>query len=639
MVTRKNKLLGVWRGLLYPLLFGMSFLVVVDIPEAQEDTEVAINSDFDYDAIDNIGILHRDDQPATSVPKLPKQKIETNYFDYTPDKLDYHSLASLSTLTTAAFEDQFTTESIVNSDGITPLFDQARPFLESFELYALPEVAEALINHYQQHPEFVWITNGIVNEKAFEAMDILSTADEFGLNPNHYEITLPKISTENLQERNILQNLIEFEMVLSSKVLTYVLDGTRGRINPNLISSYHDLPRHEVDLSHILTNISTADKSDFVGHYLESIHPNNRYFNYLVVELKNLRKLPEIEQIVIASDTLIKPGKIHVELPNVIAAIQLKASTQLLNKHKKTLDLYESSVIYTAPLIELVRDFQTEAELEVDGIVGKNTVQALHFESVTEKIEKVKFAMERLRWLPRNLGTKRVFINQAAFNVSYFEENIEKLNMRTVVGTKENQTNFFYDQIERVEYNPTWGVPKSIVVKEMAPSLIEDPTHLDDGNYEITSLDGQPLQVDMVDWHSVATKKSLVRIRQRPGSSNALGKLKILFPNTHAIYMHDTPEKKLFNRRIRAFSHGCIRLQDPRGMAAAVLNTNINHIDKQIARGLTTSEKVAGELPVYVTYFSAWPRENGEIGYYTDIYDRDDFLRTAEVKTNLARIQ
>ena len=121
----------------------MTFLVVVDLPMAQEDTEVAINSDFDYDVIDDIGLLHRDDQPTSPVPALSKQKVETRYFDYTPDKLDYHSLASLSTLTTAAIEDQFTSEFILNSDGTAPLFDQARPFLESFELYTLPEVAES----------------------------------------------------------------------------------------------------------------------------------------------------------------------------------------------------------------------------------------------------------------------------------------------------------------------------------------------------------------------------------------------------------------------------------------------------------------------------------------------------------------
>ena len=638
MVIGKIQKCEIWRVLLVLLLFGVVTFVSTETPKAQGIEKIAINSDFDYDSVENFGTLNRDDQPATLKPVLPKQKVDLKYFPYEPDQLDYYSLESLSILNTASLENQFSNQTTIDSDVFPSLFDQARPFLGSFKLYTLPEVAEALLNHYKKHPEFVWITDGLENDKAFDALEVLSNADKYGLNPKHYEIVIPKNSNDDQAERNQLQNQIEFEMVLSAKVLTYVLDGTRGRINPNIISIYHDLPRHKVDLSRILLNILSADTNDFVSYYLQSIHPNNRYFNDLVEELEKLRNSPEIEQVEIAPETLIKPGKIHIELPNVIAAIQKKASSQLLNKHADTLNSYQGSVIYTGPLIEFVSDFQTEAELEVDGIVGKNTIQALHIESNTEKIEKVKFAMERIRWLPRNLGAKRVFINQAAFSASYFEDNIEKLKTRTVVGTKDNQTYFFYDQIERVEYNPTWGVPKSIVVNEMAPSLIEDPNHLADGDYVITSLDGQTLDVSAVDWQSVASKQSLVRIRQRPGTTNALGKLKIMFPNSHAIYMHDTPEKKLFNRRIRAFSHGCVRLQDPRGMAAAVLNTDINHIDKQINRGLTRSEQVTSEIPVFVTYFTAWPKEDGEIGYYTDIYDRDDYLRTAEVKTNLARI-
>ena len=638
MVHGKMKEIEIGRGFAISVLFGVVLTVFTGYSIAQEAGDIVINSDFDYDTLENFGVLNRDNEPKIKKPVLPLPKVELKYFPYEPDQLDYYSLNSLF-IEPASLENQIPLKNSTDSEYSQSLFDQARPFLASFKLFTLPEVAKALNSHYQQNPEFIWFTDGLENNKALEAIEVLSNADKYGLNPRHYEISITKSFNKSNETRDKLQNQIEFEMILSAKVLTYVLDGTRGRINPNIISVYHDLPRHKVDLSPILLNISTSTEVDFVTHYLQSIHPNNRYFNRFVEELAKLREAPEVEQITIAQDTLIKPGKLHVELPNVIVAIQKKASQQLLKNHEETLNSYQGSVIYTGPLIELVRDFQTEAELEVDGIIGKNTIQALHIESNTEKIEKVKFAMERIRWLPRNLGAKRVFINQAAFSASYYEDNIEKLKTRTVVGTKENQTNFFYDQIERVEYNPTWGVPKSIVVNEMAPSLLEDPNHLANGNYVITSLDGQTLDVSSVDWQSVASKQSLVRIRQRPGSTNALGKLKIMFPNSHAIYMHDTPEKKLFNRRIRAFSHGCVRLQDPRKMAAAVLNTNTDHIDKQINRGLTRSEQVAGEIPVYVTYFSAWPKENGEMGYYTDVYDRDDYLRTAEVKTNLARIQ
>ena len=117
-------------------------------------------------------------------------------------------------------------------------------------------------------------------------------------------------------------------------------------------------------------------------------------------------------------------------------------------------------------------------------------------------------------------------------------------------------------------------------------------------------------------------------LRQTPGEANALGELKIMFPNKHAIYMHDTPSKSLFNRDARAFSHGCVRLQQPREMAAAVLGTTIDDIRRELAAG-HSSRNVPVKIPVYVAYFTAWPQEDGTIGFFTDVYERDDFLTRA----------
>ncbi len=154
--------------------------------------------------------------------------------------------------------------------------------------------------------------------------------------------------------------------------------------------------------------------------------------------------------------------------------------------------------------------------------------------------------------------------------------------MRVVVGQKSNQTYFFSDTIETVEYNPYWGVPHSIIVNEMLPKLYEDPAYLDDIGYEVTTASGAPISSTAVDWHAVALKKLPINVRQRPGDDNALGELKILFPNSHAIYMHDTPSKRLFQRDSRAFSHGCVRLEDPRAMAAAVLGKPVDYIASRI---------------------------------------------------------
>ena len=255
------------------------------------------------------------------------------------------------------------------------------------------------------------------------------------------------------------------------------------------------------------------------------------------------------------------------------------------------------------------------------------TVAALSPVSKAERLDKVTFAMERMRWLPHDLGQRRVFINQPEFFVRYYENDAETLSMRVVVGKKSNQTSFFYDEIEQVDFNPYWGVPQSIIVNEMLPRLQRDPGYLDRAGYEVTDAKGRRIPSSSIDW-SAHGGKVPYNVRQTPGEANALGELKILFPNKHAIYMHDTPSKSLFNRDMRAFSHGCVRLHDPRAMAAAVLGTSVDAVKAQLAKG-HSSTKVPVKIPVYVAYFTAWPGKDGAVGYFGDVYDRDDHLKKA----------
>jgi len=249
----------------------------------------------------------------------------------------------------------------------------------------------------------------------------------------------------------------------------------------------------------------------------------------------------------------------------------------------------------------------------------------------------VRLAMERLRWHPRNLGSRHVFINQPAYRARYIHNGEEKLSMRAIVGKRSNQTTFFHDMIDRVEYNPYWGVPQSIIVNEMLPKLRANPGYLDEQGYEVTTQSGRRISSSSVDWRTVGGGVVPFNVRQYPGARNALGELKILFPNKHAIYMHDTPSRSLFKRERRALSHGCVRLQDPRGMAAAVLGTTVSHVSSKINIGKNNAEKLKSKIPVYVAYFTAWPNKDGEVEYFTDIYGRDKHLLKAITKVTAMR--
>ncbi len=561
------------------------------------------------------------------IPAAPIRVEGPKYYGYKPDALKTVSFTSLAEVVTASAEPDDLRL------GITP-FGEARGHLETFKMRTLAEVGKAVKAHYSENPDFIWVTGWRVNGKARAALAALEKAGDFGLSAADYRVDAPKYGFGAADETTRQKRAIEFEMELSAKVLTYVLDATRGRINPNRISGYHDLKRKKVDLAGALRIVAAADD---VGNYLDARNPVNPPFKALVVELADLRTRDDGERVEIAAGTFLKPGADNPELANVIAAIRLRGSDALKADHAMTFEEYEGGETYTPGLVALVRDFQREKGLGADGIVGKKTIRALTIISVQQKIEKVELAMERLRWLPRNLGSRHVFINQPAFRATYMHAGRAPLSMRAIVGKKSNQTNFFMDRIETVEYNPYWGVPRSIIVNEMLPKLFNDPSYLDRLGYEVTTVSGERVSSQWVDWYSVGVNKAPINVRQPPGRKNALGELKILFPNKHAIYMHDTPSRSLFQRDRRALSHGCVRLQKPREMAAAVLGKSTDYIASRIAQGQNDSDPVTANIPVYVAYFTAWPNSKGTVRYYGDMYDRDVYLSRAIKRTDAAR--
>jgi len=248
-------------------------------------------------------------------------------------------------------------------------------------------------------------------------------------------------------------------------------------------------------------------------------------------------------------------------------------------------------------------------------------------------INKVIIAMEEMRWLPRELPARYVFVNQPAYMAYYYEGGRAALGMRAVIGQENHQTNVFAASIKTVEFNPTWGVPQSIIRNEMLPHLKRDPAYLDKQGYTV-SVKGVSMPSSKVDWSQPLKNIGVV---QPPGPENALGRLKILFPNSHLIYMHDTPARGRFASQDLMFSHGCIRLENPRGMAAAVMKTSVESVDRQIALGSKIDVPVPEEVPVFISYFTAWPSDDGVVHFYDDVYGRDPVILDAIQEKSLVR--
>ena len=574
-------------------------------------------------------------QRQRPAPVKIKKVAAPTFFNYRPAALKAVSFAALIKLnetTDNAIEhtgaiDQNTE---INSTPAPVLenreFLNSLSFLREAEIKSRKDIGKAVTAFYAKHPNFIWVEDGTVSFKAELVVQMLSNADEVGLVAQDYFVELPLDNASDSE-------LMRFEMNLSLMAVRYALDARNGKINPNKLSGYHDFPKSKFDAPKAIKQISSALSP---SSYLQKSSPDNEQFGLLRDSLVELEKLSD-DVIVIAPKTFIRPGQSHDELPNIVAAIRKKASTQLLQMHGETLTTYSRTSLYSEELVALVKDFQKEKKLKPDGIIGRNTISRMVDVNPQVKIKRVRLAMERLRWHPRDLGSRYVFINQPEYRARYIQNDNVKLSMRVIVGKKANQTNFFYDTIERVEFNPYWGVPQSIIINEMLPKLRANPSYLDDRGFEVTNSKGQQISSASVDWWNLGGKVVPYDVRQKPGARNALGELKILFPNKHAIYMHDTPSRGLFKKSRRALSHGCVRLQNPRGMAAAVLGTSVSTISSKIDIGENNKLELKHRIPVYIAYFTAWPNSEGEVKFFPDIYSRDKFLGKAIDKLTASR--
>jgi len=294
-------------------------------------------------------------------------------------------------------------------------------------------------------------------------------------------------------------------------------------------------------------------------------------------------------------------------------------------------DESNEDLVYDECLQEAVKRFQARNGLETDGVVGPGTLGVLN-KSVDERITTIRLNLDRLKWLNERQNKRHVIINIPDFHL-YFEENGALiLTMRVITGTPKHPTPIFSDMVEYIVLNPYWNVPKSIIQKEMIPKLLRNPNALSRERIEVYSgwgKDAHKVNPASVNWSQYRYSKHMpYRFAQTPGTHNALGKVKFLFPNKFTVYMHDTPTKHLFKKDKRAFSHGCIRLQKPRELlhTFSTFNNNIDFEEAQERlkgkrkKYITLKEKV----PIDVIYLTAWVDYDGKLQFRNDVYGYDE---------------
>ena len=317
---------------------------------------------------------------------------------------------------------------------------------------------------------------------------------------------------------------------------------------------------------------------------------------------------------VVPDDKVLRPGEESAAIP------RLKRRLAITGDFQGPVDdslLYDDGALRRA-----VEQFQTRHGLEADGVVGPRTFIALN-RSVNDRIDQLRASLERARWLFRDLESDYVFVNIGGPETYLVQDGQLVWKSRSIVGQAYRQTPVFRDEIQYMEFNPTWTVPVSIFQKDKLPLIRRDLSYLNRGNYTVLNSDGQPVNPTTVNWSGTPN----VTLRQEPGPKNALGQVKFMFPNAYAVYLHDTDNRDLFDRNERNLSSGCVRIENPFEFADLLMKGDPNwsavHRDAILASGKTTRVSLPAPVPVLLTYFTAWMDEAGTVQFREDLYERD----------------
>ena len=359
-----------------------------------------------------------------------------------------------------------------------------------------------------------------------------------------------------------------------------------------------------------------------------------------IPESKSLRvgdvsqTLPFLRKRLFESNDLTVQCKNNIEAKNLIT-YNINTNENSLNEVNPEIEKLSTNCenIFDEDLKNAVISFQKKHGLSSDGVVGGQTQRFLNI-SADKKISIIRLNLERMRWLPRDLGEKYLLVNVPEYKLRLYENNHIILNMAVIVGDKKFPTPIFSDKMSYVVLNPSWNIPDSIAKNEIIPKLLKDPNYLADKGIDIyAGWNGIPEKVDsknIIDGAILEDEEYLKNFRfsQTSNHDNPLGKMKFMFPNKYSVYIHDTPAKSLFANARRAYSHGCIRLSKPEELLSTIANEdkNLDILKANEILSSKVSEKSIGldkKIPIHIIYLTSWVDENGVLQFREDIYNFD----------------
>ena len=499
--------------------------------------------------------------------------------------------------------------------AIAAWFETAHPYSErtvdSVDLAAffarhpgyLTDSASVVDFYRRRAMQFAWIVSDSLSASADAFVALAGVANTGESQDSAQGPSLTELYEEGFAEGARLplcdSCAVDLELRLTAEFFRFADRRYGGYLSRDLRELNWFIPRGKKDLSRLLDSLAmgTMDLSAY-----EPIHPQ---YQLLKAGIQRNREMAQ------------EPWP-ALELPRGLRKLEVGDTAEVLGaiRHRLYLlgDLAEDGPGpgYDSTLVLAVQRFQTRHGLHADGIIGSASLRAMNV-PLAERLATMLINMERLRWVPEEQPSDLLVVNIPEFRLHVYEEGREVMSMDVVVGASATRTVIFSDTLAQIVFSPTWTVPASITRNEILPKMESDPDYLRKNNMEI-----------------ISGSASLPVIRQRPGASNALGRVKFMVPNSYSIYMHDTPSQGAFALEQRAFSHGCIRLSRPQELAEYLLRDDPDWTPERIRQamysGRETTVQMKEKRPVRISYFTAWVDGEGLLNFREDVYGHDERL-------------
>jgi len=483
--------------------------------------------------------------------------------------------------------------------------------------------------------QLLWLGTANAEKSITDALNLLAHAPDHGLKSKNYdtETLRQKLPSALTLKPDDYKELALYDTALSISLLRFLHDLHYGRVNPQGINFNLKLREKKlIDLPLLIKNSLTQNT---LAELPQSVEPKFKQYQKLKQALAHYRELAvTTPSFKLSIEKTLRPGESH---PQIAELRRFLVAIGDLSDDKADVSAEKSS-LYTDAIASGVKRFQKRHGLTADGQIGKGSAAVLSVH-LSQRVTQIELAMERLRWLPEFNGSASVIVNIPAFQLwaldAIDQPDANIINMKVVVGNAlKTQTPVLMAEMHFIDFMPYWNVPYSIIKNEILPKLIQNGNYLEKENMEMVSVlrDGaKPAGLNIETMNLL--KEGKLRIRQRPGRKNALGRVKFIFPNKEDVYLHDTPANALFSKSRRDFSHGCVRVENPQKLAEFALKNqdNWNPETIQLAMSAPKTQRVILKKPIPVLFFytTAFFDQFDNLEFYLDIYGHDAVLLEA----------